>query len=64
MVWSCNKDHWALSRDVEGTSGAYFPEEDVGDHAPEDKRSLVGQARRHRKGIHMVRHADGLVDEG
>lgn len=58
MVRCCHEDDRAIFGDVEGTSGAYLPEEDASDHAPEDEGGLVGQVGRERERFWMVRHAD------
>lgn len=59
MMRCANKDYWALSGDVEGTSRTYLPEEDACDDAPEEEGGFVGQVGRKRERFHLVRHADG-----
>lgn len=41
IVRCTHKDDRTISRDIEGTSGTYFSEENLGDDSPEHQRSFI-----------------------
>lgn len=43
MMRCANKNDWTILRDVEGSSGSYFSEEDVGHGLPEEESAVVDE---------------------